>query len=167
MEPSQGAGYPRGMRRNPRLEGQDLQLWRALLRVSQLLPLALEQGLAAEDESLPRYEILAVLAVHPEGLRFTDLGRFGLVSKPRLSVHVNELIEEGLIAREAHPTDGRAAVLNLTQAGRRHLAKLTPGHLQLARSVAIDQIDPKDRPVVLRALASMLAALGDSWRPEG
>lgn len=152
---------------HPRLEGQDLQLWRALIRVSQLLPLALEQGLNEEAESLPRYEILAVLAVHPEGLRFTDLGRFGLLSKPRLSVHVNGLIDEGLIAREAHPTDGRAAVLTLTQAGRRHLAKLTPGHLQLARSLAIDCIKPKDRPVVLHALASMLASLGDSWTPEG
>ncbi len=135
------------------------------MRLSQLLPAALDQGLAAANESLPRYEILAVLASARGGLRLTELGKFALVSKPRLSVHVIDLEDLGFVSREAHPEDGRATIVKLTAAGRRHLARLTPAHLGLARSLVIDRIALADRPAVLRALSAMLEALGDSWRP--
>ncbi|MCU0695766.1 MAG: MarR family transcriptional regulator [Myxococcaceae bacterium] len=148
-----------------RLTPEELELWRALIRLSQLLPAALEAGLGAADESLPRYEILAVLATHGEGLRLTELGRFALVSKPRLSVHVASLEADGYVSRAPHPDDARASLVTLTPAGRRHLAALTPGHLELARQVALDHVAPADREPVLRSLASMLAALGDSWTP--
>lgn len=148
----------------PRLEGEELQLWRAFIRLSQLLPVALEAGLAAEGESLPRYEILAVLATVGEA-RLTELGRYALVSKPRLSVHVASLEADGLVARTADPDDGRASRVTLTAAGRRHLAKLTPGHLALARELVVDRVAPADRPRVLAALAAVLEGLGDSWRP--
>jgi DNA-binding MarR family transcriptional regulator len=150
---------------SPRIEGDELQLWRALIRVSQLLPAALEADLAGRGENLPRYEILAVLASVGHGLRLTELGKFALVSKPRLSVHVSTLEDDGFVMREAHPDDGRASIITLTTAGRRHLAVLTPGHLGVARTLVIDRVEPGDRPVLLRALAAMLEALGDSWSP--
>jgi DNA-binding MarR family transcriptional regulator len=149
----------------PRLEGDELQLWRALIRVSQLLPAALEADLAERGESLPRYEILAVLASVGDGVRLTELGKFALVSKPRLSVHVSSLEADGFVTREAHPDDGRASIITLTTAGRRHLAALTPAHLGTARMLVIDRIEPDDQPAVLRALSAMLEALGDSWSP--
>lgn len=149
----------------PRLEGDELQLWRALIRVSQLLPAALEADLAERDESLPRYELLAVLASVGDGVRLTELGKFALVSKPRLSVHISSLEADGFVSREPDPDDGRASIVTLTTAGRRHLAALTPGHLGIARTMVIDRIAPADRPVVLRALAAALQALGDSWSP--
>jgi DNA-binding MarR family transcriptional regulator len=151
-----------------RLDATELEIWRAFIRVSQLLPAALDQDLAQRGESLPRYEILAVLAAAgAEGLRPNELGKFALVSKPRLSVHVNSLVDEGFVAREAHPEDGRASVVRLTSSGRRHLAKLTSGHLTQARALVIDRIDAADRQAVLRALSGILEALGDSWRPTG
>jgi hypothetical protein len=42
---------------------------------------------------------------------------------------------------------------------------LTPVHLGTARMLVIDRIEPDDQPAVLRALAAMLEALGDSWSP--
>jgi len=152
-------------RRTPRLEGDELQLWRALIRVCQLLPAALEADLAGRGETLPRYEILAVLASVGHGLRLTELGKFALVSKPRLSVHVSSLEGDRFVTREAHPEDGRASIITLTTAGRRHLAALTPGHLGLARALVTDRVEPADRPVHRRAVAAMLEALGDSWSP--
>jgi DNA-binding MarR family transcriptional regulator len=151
--------------RSPRLAGEELGLWRALIRVSQLLPAALEAGLAAEGETLPRYELLAVLASAGEGLRPTELGKLALVSKPRLSVHLAALEADGFVAREGHPDDARASLITLTPAGRRHLAALTPGHLGLARGLAVDRIALADRPAVRRALGAMLEALGDPWQP--
>lgn len=149
----------------PRLEGEALVLWRSLIRVSQLLPAALEADLVEQGESLPRYELLAVLAGVEQGLRLTELGRYALVSKPRLSVHVSALEADGLVARQADPDDARASIITLTRAGRRHLARLTPGHLGLARALVLDRVAPADRPALQRALAAMLGALGDWWSP--
>jgi DNA-binding MarR family transcriptional regulator len=153
-------------RAKPSLAGGELELWRAFIRLSQLLPAALEEDLRARGESLPRYEILAVLANLKRGLRLTELGTFALVSKPRLSVHVTTLEADGFVTREPHPHDRRASIVTLTTSGRRHLARLTPGHLEKARALVIDRIDPLDIPMLLRALAAVLEALGDSWRPR-
>jgi DNA-binding MarR family transcriptional regulator len=125
----------------------------------------LEADLAERGETLPRYEILAVLASAGQGLRLTELGKIALVSKPRLSVHVSTLEADGFVRREPHPDDGRASIITLTTAGRRHLAALTPGHLGKARALVIDRVEPRDRPALLRTLASVLEALGDSWSP--
>jgi DNA-binding MarR family transcriptional regulator len=148
-----------------RLTPPELDLWRAMIRVSQLLPAALEAALVEEGESLARYEIMAVLATLAEGVRPTELGRYALVSKPRLSVHVASLEADGYVARADHPEDARASLITLTSAGRRRLAALTPKHLGLARRLTLDCIAPEDRAAVLRSLAAMLAALDDTWAP--
>ncbi|MFN0091458.1 MAG: MarR family winged helix-turn-helix transcriptional regulator [Acidimicrobiales bacterium] len=148
-----------------KLPGHDLELWKAFMRVSQLLPSALDDALRGMGETLPRYEILAVLASNAAGLRMSELGRLALVSKPRLSVHVGELLNEGLVERGPDKTDGRAVVVTITRAGRRHLTRLAPDHVRQARDLVIDCIPPADRPVVLRSLAAILLALGDTWQP--
>jgi DNA-binding MarR family transcriptional regulator len=151
--------------KTPRLEGEELELWRGFIRLSQLLPAVLEADLAERGESLSRYEILAVLA-SVGALRLMDIGKYALVSKPRLSVHVASLEKDGFVARTPDPDDGRASQVTLTSAGRKHLAKLTPGHLAIARAAVVERIDAADRPRVLKAIASVLEALGDTWRPE-
>jgi DNA-binding MarR family transcriptional regulator len=148
------------------LDGDDLQLWRALIRLSQLLPRTLEAELAERDESLPVYELLAVLAAHPAGLRMSELAEIALVSKPRATVHVQALEAEGLLARTPDPADGRATLVQLTAAGRGRLRRLAPGQLRIARDQVIDQIPEHDRATVLAALADVLTALGDPWRPS-
>lgn len=106
-----------------------------------------------------------MLASVGDGVRLSELGKFALVSKPRLSVHVSSLEADGFVTREAHPDDGRASIITLTTGGRRHLAALTPRHLGTARLLVIDRIEPDDQAAVLRVLAAMLEALGDSWSP--
>jgi DNA-binding MarR family transcriptional regulator len=109
-------------------------LWKALIRVSQLLPAALDRELRTVGESLTRYEILAMLSGCPDGVQMSELGRLALVSKPRLSVHVAELESQGLVDRRQDPDDGRATIITLTAAGRRDLAKLSPAHEPPARA---------------------------------
>ncbi len=147
------------------LEGDDLALWHALIRTSALLPRTLDDDLTDRGASLPRYEVLAVLAAHPAGLRPGALSEIALVSKPRVAVHLRALEDEGLVERTPDPTDGRAAIVRITSAGRRRLRQLAPGHLRIAREQVIDQIPAADRATVLAALAAVLTALGDPWRP--
>lgn len=148
------------------LEGGDLELWKALIRTSALLPRALDDDLAAHGSSLPVYEVLAVLAANPDGLRPSALSEIALVSKPRVAVHLRALEDEGLVERRPDRTDGRASIVRLTRAGERRLRELAPGHLRVARAQVIDRIPAADRPAVLAALAAVLEGLGDGWRPE-
>lgn len=148
------------------LDTDELELWTSLIRLSQLLPARLDGELRFNGSTLPRYEILAVLARSPDGLRMSDLGHYALVSKPRLSVNVAELADEGLVQRSADPDDGRASIVSLTQSGRRELARLAPDHLALARSVVAGTADAGSMATVTRALHDMREALGDTWTPD-
>ena len=72
------------------------------------------------------YRVLATL---------DDLGSAGIsqlaaadgVSQPTMSTQVAALVQEGYVAKAPHPTDARAQVLSLTDAGRAYL------HAQRAR----------------------------------
>jgi DNA-binding MarR family transcriptional regulator len=147
------------------LDGAEFDLWVALLRVSALLPQHLEHQLHGSGTNLARYEILAVLARHPDGLRHRELGVYALVSKPRLSAHVAELGDEGLVTRTTDLTDRRASIVRITRAGKRALARWSPGHLSTIRRSVIDQVDPATMPELTDALRRILSALDDSWDP--
>jgi DNA-binding MarR family transcriptional regulator len=152
-------------RRSGTLDGTDLELWKALIRVSQLLPRSLDDELARQGSGLAVYEILAVLASGAEPMRMSDLGVLALVSKPRLTVHVRELEADGLVVRRVDPTDGRASLVAITALGRRHLRKLAPAHVSTARGV-VDRVPAAQRRQVLEALAAVLDELGDTWVPR-
>jgi DNA-binding MarR family transcriptional regulator len=73
---------------------------------------------------------------HPAGARalslLDELGPSGVTalatadrcSQPTMTATVKALGEQGLVGREPHPTDGRAHVVVLTDAGRDELARI-------------------------------------------
>ena len=140
------------------LDATQLETWASLIRVSQLLPARLDESLRAQGASLPRYEILAVLSRWPNGIRLTELCDRALVSKPRVSVHVGELIAEGLVKRRGDPTDGRASIVTITAKGRARLDRWRPEHRALARQFVVDALDDHE----LRTLADILAKIRDA-----
>jgi DNA-binding MarR family transcriptional regulator len=83
--------------------------------------------------TLPQFDVMAQLSRRPEGVTFVDLSRSLLVSPGNLTGIVRRLEGEGLVAREAHESDRRAARLRLTAAGRRKMSALLPRH---ARDIA-------------------------------
>lgn len=58
------------------------------------------------------------------GARLSDLAHSAGVDKSTLTPQAGRLEREGLIARQADPTDRRAAILQVTPEGRRLLARL-------------------------------------------
>jgi DNA-binding MarR family transcriptional regulator len=91
----------------------------SIIRAQQLVLARVERTLKPFALSFARYEMLRLLA-------FTREGRMPMASAiARLQVHptsvtntVERLVRDGLIVREPHPDDGRAAILALTDAGR-------------------------------------------------
>ena len=91
----------------------------SVIRAQQLMLARIDAILRPFGLSFARYEMLRLLA-------FTRAGRMPMASAiARLQVHptsvtntVDRLVHDGLLVREPHPGDGRAAMLVLTGDGR-------------------------------------------------
>lgn len=98
----------------------------SVMRAQQLLLARVDAALKPFALSFARYEVLRLLA-------FSRTGSLPLSSVvARLQVHpttvtstAERLVRDGLIAREPHPHDGRAALLVLTDAGRELVERAT------------------------------------------
>lgn len=90
----------------------------SIIRAQQLMFARIDATLKPFGLSFARYELLRLLA-------FTRSGRMPMASAiARLQVHptsvtntVDRLARDGLVTREPHPVDGRAAMLVITSAG--------------------------------------------------
>lgn len=98
----------------------------SIMRAQQLLLARVDAALKPFALSFARFEVLRLLA-------FSRHGRLPLSSVvSRLQVHATtvtstaeRLIRDGLIVREPHPHDGRAAMLALTDDGRALVERAT------------------------------------------
>lgn len=98
----------------------------SVMRAQQLLLARVDSSLKPFSLSFARYEMLRLLA-------FSRAGSLPLSSVvARLQVHATtvtstaeRLVRDGLILREPHPYDGRAALLVLTDAGRELVERAT------------------------------------------
>lgn len=118
-------------------------------------------------EKLPftTLSVLDTLAFGDGPMRLTDLARTEQVSQPGITQLVTRLERDGLVERRPDPTDGRAVLVHITEAGRgigrsrhadrtRHLAPL------------IAQLTPEQRQSIAEALPALarLAELGRARR---
>ena len=95
-----------------------LRLWLKLLRASGRVESVLRERMRAAETTLPRFDVMATLARHPDGLRMTDISGRLRVSAGNVTGIVDRLVAEGLARREPVPGDRRALRVRLTRAGR-------------------------------------------------
>jgi DNA-binding MarR family transcriptional regulator len=98
----------------------------SVMRAQQLLLARCDAVLAEHGLTFARYELLALLSFTRHGE--LPLGKAGA----RLQVHpasvtnaVGRLVDQGLVERVPHPTDGRGALARITEEGRRVVAHAT------------------------------------------
>lgn len=73
---------------------------------------------------------LSLLDEHgPSGV--TALAAADRCSQPTMTATIRTLREQGLVDRRPHPTDGRAQVVALTEAGRAELARIRHANAEL------------------------------------
>lgn len=72
-------------------------------------------------EQLPftTLSVLDTLAFHDGPMRLSDLTRTEQISQPGITQLVTRLEREGLVERRPDPSDGRAVLVHITEAGRR------------------------------------------------
>jgi len=96
-----------------------LRLWLGLLKLTSGIESELRRRLRDDhDTTLPRFDVLAALSRHPEGLKMSELSGYLKVSNGNVTGIVDRLTEEGLALRVAIPGDRRAHLARLTQKGQ-------------------------------------------------
>ena len=126
----------------------------SVMRAQQLLLARVDQALKPFALSFARYEVLRLLA-------FSREGRLPLSSVvARLQVHAttvtstaDRLVRDGLIVREPHPHDGRAALLALTAAGRDLVERATVAlNSEVFTSPGVDRDDAAELVAIVARL---------------
>ncbi|MGX1576243.1 MarR family winged helix-turn-helix transcriptional regulator [Cellulosimicrobium funkei] len=124
------------------LDDQQLDAWKRLVAVVELLPGVLDSQLRRDaDLSHFEYYVLAMLSEAPRRtLRMTDLAGATNATLPRLSHVVARLEKRGLVERVPCPEDRRATNAHLTDAGWEKVVATAPGHVRTVRDHVIDAL---------------------------
>jgi DNA-binding MarR family transcriptional regulator len=106
-----------------------LKLWLRLLSCTTMIETEIRSRLRTEfGITLPRFDLMAQLDRHPEGLRMGDLSKRMMVTSGNVTGIVTLLEQEGLVARDPVPDDGRAYSVRLTPTGRRAFRRMASTH---------------------------------------
>ncbi|MDA5556278.1 MarR family winged helix-turn-helix transcriptional regulator [Shimia sp. MMG029] len=95
-----------------------LRLWLKLLKASGMIEDEVRRRLRREfDSTLPRFDVMSVLARFPDGKKMSEISDLLRVSNGNVTGIVDKLSEEGLAQRVAVPGDRRASKVKLTEKG--------------------------------------------------
>ena len=108
---------------------QSLKVWLRLLSCSTQIETEIRKRLRAEfGMTLARFDYLAQLQRHPDGLRMSALSRFLMVTGGNVTGLTDELEKEGLVERLAEPEDRRSYRVSLTRKGGKLFGKIAAVH---------------------------------------
>ena len=96
-----------------------LRLWLRLLRVTREIEASLREDLRINFQTtLPRFDVMAALNRHRDGLKMSQLSAFLKVSNGNVTGIVDRLVEDRQALRVPVPGDRRAMKVQLTPDGR-------------------------------------------------
>lgn len=117
-----------------RAGGEDhakLRLWLRMLSCTTQVEAEVRRRLRARfDTTLARFDYMAQLHRHRDGLKMGDLSRYLMVTGGNVTGLTDDLERDGLVMREGSPTDRRAWIVRLTPKGRRSFEAMASEHEQ-------------------------------------
>ncbi len=129
-----------------------LRLWLRMLTCSQLIEKRVRNNLREQfDTTLPRFDLMAQLQRHPDGLKMNELSRRMMVTSGNITGITDQLVLEGLVERMEVDGDRRAYRVRLTKLGRTTFNEMAQQHEAWIVS-AFDVLSPRE----LNALHALL-----------
>ena len=108
---------------------QTVKLWLRLLSCSTQIEQEIRSRLRLRfATTLPRFDYLAQLERHPEGLRMNALTRYLMVTGGNVTALTDQLVAEGWVARTPDATDRRSLIVKLTRLGRTRFLAMAQEH---------------------------------------
>lgn len=108
---------------------QSLKLWLRMLSCTVRIENEIRSRLRTTfGITLPRFDLMAQLERHPQGLRMGELSKRMMVTGGNITGITDQLERELLVERLPDPKDRRAYSVRLTEAGRRAFAAMAVVH---------------------------------------
>lgn len=140
---------------------QHLRLWLKLLKTSGTIEALLRNRLKNEcDTTLPRFDVLAALDHHPDGLRMSELSSFLMVSNGNVTGIANRLVDEGLVTRRSGEEDARVNILSLTDTGKAQFADMAAKHAAWVDEI-LSPLDDQNMQAITTMLDQIQRRVGD------
>ena len=130
-----------------------LRIWLRLLTCTQLIERQVRSRLRSQfDTTLPRFDLMAQLERHREGLKMNELSRLLMVTGGNVTAIVDQLEKEGLVERVDEPADRRAFRIRLTRSGERTFIEMARAHEEWVVEL-LAGLSRRDQDELLRLLA--------------
>ena len=132
----------------------------SVMRAQQLFLARVDAALAAHELTFARFEVLMLLQFTRRGeLPLSKIGERLQVHPASVTNAINRLEAAELVARRAHPSDGRATLAAITAAGRRRVLRAAAA---LNDEVFTQlEVSPRAAEQVVTVLASLRRNAGD------
>ena len=132
-----------------------LRIWLRLLTCTQLIERRVRSGLREEfGTTLPRFDLMAQLERHPEGLKMNELSRLLMVTGGNITAIVDQLEKEGQVERLDDSADRRAFRIRLTRAGEKSFTEMARAHEQWVVEL-LAGLTRKEHDELLKLLAKL------------
>jgi DNA-binding MarR family transcriptional regulator len=134
---------------------QSLRLWLRMLSCTTRIENEIRSRLRASfGITLPRFDLMAQLERHPDGLRMGELSKRMMVTGGNVTGITDQLEREGLVLRVADAKDRRAYAVKLTPAGRRAFADMAAVHERWIDEM-LAEIPAEDKESLIGLLSTM------------
>ncbi len=143
------------------LSPDEREAWLRLMAVTMLLPTRLESQLK-RDAGLSHFEyyVLAMISESPgRSMALTQLAAQTNASLSRLSHVLGRLEGQGFLGRSTSPSDRRASLATLTDAGWAKVVASAPGHAEEVRALVFDPISTRQVAQLSEICGRLLATL--------
>lgn len=143
---------------------QSLKLWLRMLSCTVRIENEIRSRLRTTfGITLPRFDLMAQLERHPNGLRMGELSKRMMVTGGNITGITDQLEQEKLVARVPDPKDRRAYSVTLTPAGRRAFAEMAAVHEGWIAEL-LKGVSSEDKGTLIDLLSQMKQHLND---PDG
>jgi len=134
---------------------QSLRLWLRMLSCTTRIENEIRSRLRTTfGITLPRFDLMAQLERHPEGLRMGELSRRMMVTGGNITGITDQLEREALVVRVQDARDRRASAVKLTEAGRKAFAEMAAVHERWIEEMLAD-VPGEDKASMVALLSTM------------
>ena len=140
---------------------QPLKLWLRMLSCTVRIETEIRSRLRSEfGITLPRFDLMAQLERHPEGLRMGELSKRMMVTGGNVTGIAEQLVQEKLVERIADVNDRRAYSVKLTAAGRSAFERMAAAH-EVWIAELLGGVSPKDQSKLAELLSQVKRHLNE------
>lgn len=138
---------------------QSLRLWLRMLSCTTRIENEIRSRLRTTfDITLPRFDLMAQLQRHPEGLRMGELSKRMMVTGGNITGITDQLEREQLVVRVQDVNDRRASAVKLTPAGRAAFDDMAAVHERWIEEMLAD-VAAEDKATMIALLSTMKRSL--------